>query len=173
MSDVKPKTDRYSEYDFPLKIIWDGNFPKDLRTAELAMVYFIIVNGFPYKIGRSSAKGGFKSMITFYLKAGFDDPGQNRYVINALIRSEIKKGNKVELYGVYERPKKEKWNSPFGVVEITQKKDDQEMERVCINEFLKRYGKHPIWNFQEKGESVPTHLAESFAKYKQQRIKKL
>lgn len=167
-----PKTTKYCEYDNPLELKWDETFPNEKKRKEYSMCYLIVVGGEILKIGRSSAKGGISSMMSFYLNAGFDESGPNRFTINKLIRDELSKNIPVKLYVILDEPKIDIWETPWGDFEIIQKRDDQVMEKFVIDIYKKLFNRLPEWNFQERGDKIPNKIREQYANYKLKRSNK-
>ena len=162
---------RYVKYDKKLVIEYDDKFPKELRKKHVSMVYIINVNDVIYKIGQSSAEDGIHGCMSFYMGAGQDDPGQNRFTINYLMREELNLNKTIKIYFIYmdqvqvEVPglncKELVW-TPVSAKAI---------EQLCLSQYKESTSKLPVWNFQEKGEAIPTHIRESFADYKNKRTK--
>jgi hypothetical protein len=161
------KAKNYTAYSNALVLDWDTQFPKQLKKAHLAIVYFIFVNGELYKIGQTSGKSGIRGCMNFYLNAGIDDPGQNRFAINYMMREELKKGNTIEVYMKYQAPVKVEFTSMFGVKHITETAiDPKGLEHVCVEEYIQMYKRYPVWNYQEAGIQLPQHISEAFANFK-------
>lgn len=170
VGDEKPKTTKFCEYDTKLKMIWCENIDKSLITELYAMVYYFVIDGIVFKIGRSSCQGGVKSMIDFYLNAGFDSTGQNRFIVNKLIREKLQEGCNVELYMTYEGPTKAEWTDPTGKKIIYDHlPDDQMMERRMLEIYKEMYDSYPQWNFQEAGQQIPKNITELHNNYKSKR----
>lgn len=154
-----------------LDIIYDVNFPNQLKNKHLSLIYIFTVNGVIYKIGQSSCKTGISGCIGFYLKSGQDNPGINRFTINWFIRDEIKKGNKVEVHMVYMNLIKTEVpgliESEICEVAISAKG----MEELFLKQYHKREGHYPEWNYQESGKSLPSEISSAFGEYTNQRAK--
>ena len=152
-------------YEHQMFFEWDASFPTKERKRYSAMVYYIIVDGRIIKIGQTSPKNGISGSIGFYINAGFDTPGANRFAINALIRTEITKGSRVEFY--IQRMESVEFEIPG--IERTEKimacPDAKIMEQICKKQYLSRMGEYPAWNFQERHEEIPNDLQESHRKY--------
>ena len=162
------KGDKAVAYDRQVGIVWDDNLDTAIRKRYLGWVYLIVVNGIIYKIGQSSAKSGINGTLSFYMSAGFDDPGQNRFVINALIRRELDKGHIVEFYGLYQEPVMVEVQGFFTTTheEMISAKG---LETACVSDYLSVEGEYPVWNYQEAGIPVPNDLALLFGEYKTKR----
>lgn len=162
----RPKTNKHTHYDKPLALEVSDHLSEEFINKFFAIVYFIVVDGVIHKIGRSSTLSGIKGMLNFYLKAGFDNSGPNRFAINALMREKINLGCEIEVYVHVEEPKLEEWMSPSGdIIEYSQPIDDQMMERYFLEDFNKMYHSGPKWNFQENGECIPKSILEEHETY--------
>ena len=139
----------YVSYEYSLVINYDENLPKKLKTKKLSIVYLFCINGIIYKIGQSTSEKGISSCINFYLKSGQDDCGFNRFTINSLMRDEINKGNKIEVYMKYNDLIETKipglFKDEIGYTALSAKA----MEQVCLKQYFEKEGKYPKWNFQE------------------------
>lgn len=153
-------------YDYKLTADIDFNFPKDLKKKHVSMVYIMVVNGVVYKIGQSSCKSGIDGCMSFYFSAGQDDPGINRFGINALIRKEMEEGRMVEIYMIYMEPIVVKTPTLFGEAEIVTPVSAKGMESECLKEYFEREGSYPVWNFQERNEPLPSWIHKTFGQYK-------
>jgi len=154
-----------------LKLIYDENFPKHLKNEHLALVYLFVINNIIYKIGQSSAKNGIAGCMSFYLKSGQDDPGINRFFINLLIREELEKGNKVEVYMAYMmKEKKEVLGLTHNEI-IDVAMNAKAIEEVFIAQYFQIEKKYPKWNHQENNEPIPSAITEAFGEYKIKRAR--
>jgi hypothetical protein len=169
----KIKTNRYVLYSNGLKLIYDDNFPHELKFKQVSLIYFFVVNGKIYKIGQSSSRAGIRGCMGFYMCAGQDDPGLNRFAINYLIRQSLENGDDVEIYMKYQEPVKQEVEGLFGKRIIEVPISAKGMEEFAIEEYLSREGKYPIWNYQESGEGIPNSIQKIFGKYKIDRKSKL
>lgn len=160
---------KYVKYGRNLGFEWDDNIDKTLISKELSIVYFIVVDSNIYKIGMTMGKGGIKSCMDFYLSAGNDDPGYNRFTINWLIRDVLKKGKKVEVYMLYEEPITLTTKTIFTEKESKILIDAKVIERDCKDEYKNIYGNYPKWNFQERGETIDKQISDEFSEYKYNR----
>ena len=165
------QTDGYILYPTALVMEWDATFPKEMRKKHLGIVYFLAVNGEVVKIGQSSGKSGIAGCMGFYLGAGTDDPSDTRFAINYMMREEIKKGNKVEVYIQYEQPVKMMTRGITSVVELEVPVSPKAMEHLCQQDYKNVHGTLPPWNFQEAGLPIPAHIQEMYAAYRVNRNK--
>ena len=152
-------------YGHEMLFEWDAAFSPKERKRYSAMVYYIIVDDRIMKIGQTSPKNGIIGSIGFYINAGFDTPGANRFAINALIRREIARGSKVEFYIQRMEPVEFELPGIDRTEKIMACPDGKIMEQVCKKQYLNRMGEHPPWNFQERHEEIPKDLQESHRKY--------
>lgn len=158
--------DKYVLYQNSLKLIYDLNFPKELKSKQVSLIYFFVVDGNIVKIGQSSNRYGIQGCMNFYLIAGQDDPGLNRFAINYLIRKSLKNGSNVELYMKYQEPIKTKIEGMFGSKIIEVPVSAKAMEELSINEYLNIEKQYPIWNYQESKDGIPSKIQKIFGQYK-------
>lgn len=160
------KGNKYVLYSHSLKLIYDLNFPKELKSKQVSLIYFFVVDGEIVKIGQSSNGYGIQGCMNFYLIAGQDDPGLNRFAINYLIRKSLQNGSNVELYMKYQEPIKTRIEGMFGSKIIEVPVSAKGMEELAINEYLNIENKYPMWNYQESKEGIPAEIQKIFGKYK-------
>ena len=153
-------------YKNKLVMNYDANFPKKLKTKHVSLVYILCVNGEIYKIGQSSTKSGIQGCMGFYLSAGQDDPGINRFAINWFMREELDKGNKVEVYMIYMDPIVVDVPGLFKSEQITVPVSAKGIEENCLMQYNTIEGNYPKWNYQETGVSLPANIHEAFGQYK-------
>jgi hypothetical protein len=151
---------------------YDNNFPKYLKSKQVSLVYLFCVNEEIFKIGQSSSKSGIQGCMNFYLNAGQDDPGINRFAINWFIREELNKGNKVEVYMIYMEPIKIKVPGLFNFKEVEVPVSAKGIEENCLSEYSDIENKYPKWNYQESNVGLPDIIHEAFGQYKIDRKKK-
>ncbi len=160
-------------YKNRLKIILDSHYHE---IANATCVYYFLVNDEVVKIGQSSAKGGFeKGCLSFYLNAGTDDSGQNRFAINYLMRKELNLGNMVEVFVQFYTFD----NNMYKIDGINQKHeiplkfDGKDCENACMEDYLKFHNnQYPIWNFQESNTELPQQIVQAHAYYRNVRSQK-
>jgi hypothetical protein len=169
IGDKDYKGDRHVYHNKALELIYDQNFPKNLKNEHLSLIYIFTVNGVIHKIGQSSTKSGIAGCMSFYLRSGQDDPGLNRFAVSMLIREEIEKGNIVEVYMVHMELvtaevrgliKNETRQVPISA---------KGMEEVFLEQYHSAEKRYPKWNYQENDEQLPSRIAEAFGKYKTKR----
>lgn len=156
-------------YKKKLGLIYDDEFPKELKTKHVSMVYLLVVNDEIVKIGQSSCKGGIKSCMAFYLNAGTDDPGVNRFAINWMMRDELNAGNKVEVFMLYMEPIEVEVPGLMENKKVIVPVSAKGMEETCIEQYIELEGDHPKWNYQESGTPLPKNISEAFGDYKTKR----
>jgi hypothetical protein len=163
--------DSYVYHKKALELIFDENFPQELKKKHLSLIYLFTINGDIFKIGKSSGKTGISGCMSFYLKSGQDDPGINRFSINIFIREELSKGNVVEVYMTFmdlitvEVPGLTK----NGIVDVPI--SAKGMEDLFMKQYHSKEKKYPKWNYQENGEPLPSQVAEAFGEYKIKRAR--
>jgi hypothetical protein len=159
------KGTRYVLWDHKIKIEWDDAITRALRTSYLGWVYLIVVDGEIYKIGQSSASNGIEGTLSFYMSAGFDDAGINRFAINWMIRDEMDKGHKVQFYGIYQEPVVIETKGLFstGHHKMISAKG---MEAQAISDYVASEGAYPVWNYQESGNILDADISKAFGQYK-------
>mgnify|MGYP003137163208 CR=1 FL=1 len=137
-----------------IKVKWSIK-NSNVLTKNTGRVYLIVVDKQIYKIGGSQCKGGIKSTIDSYINALTGHPSPNRYGIHLMIREELNKNKKVEIYMI-ESPKiKVKLSGLFNNYNEKYISAYKEMESICLKEYKNRLGNFPIWNFQESNKSLP------------------
>lgn len=164
------KGKRHVHYPSKLALDYDINFPKELRTANGTNIYLFVVDGEVYKIGYSNGNGGINSTMGFYLGAGFDDPGPNRFAINALIREKLAEQRIVEVWIYHIPPTLNSVFSAFGeVCNVSCPVDGKPIEHAWVLAYKARTGHNPPWNFQESSVLVPQHIHEEYLMYENKR----
>jgi hypothetical protein len=155
-----------------LTLNYDSNFPKKLKTKHVSLVYILCVNEEIYKIGQSSTKSGIQGCMNFYLNAGQDDPGINRFAINWFMREELDKGNKVEVYMIYMEPIVVEVPGLFKSNQVVVPVSAKGIEENCLSQYNIIEDCYPKWNYQETGVSLPSNIHEAFGQYKIDRTSK-
>jgi hypothetical protein len=171
LSEVEYNGGSYVYHKRALELIYEKDFPRELKRKHLSLIYIFTVNGEIKKIGQSSAKNGIAGCMNFYLKSGQDDPGINRFFINILIREEISKGNTVEVYMTYmdlvEVEVPGLTSNELIEVPISAKG----MEELFMRQYYSQEKRYPVWNYQENGEPIPSEVAEAYGEYKIKRAR--
>lgn len=147
------------------------NIDTKILRDNAARIYLIIQNGIIKKIGGSTAKGGIKATMSFYVSAMTGSPGVPRFVIHLLIEEALKNKSKMELFMITSPKTMARINGLFGCkrVKIASFK---EMEDLCKSDYYSRENKYPDWNFQENHEPYPPKLARKHLLYHQRRLSK-
>jgi len=156
-------------YQNKLKIDYCRDLPKGFVDKHLSIVYFICVNDTIYKIGQTSGKNGIRGCLNFYCSAGQDDPGPNRFTINALIRECLNKNDSVDVYIKYLEPIEVAISGISKIHNVMVPISAKCLEEVHLEEYKKMTGSNPLWNFQESGRAVPSYINENFATYRKMR----
>ncbi len=149
-----------------LVLEYDSNFPKKLKTKHVSLVYILCVNEEIYKIGQSSTKSGIQGCMNFYLNAGQDDPGINRFAINWFMREELNQGKKVEVYMIYMEPIVVEVPGLFKSEQVVVPVSAKGIEENCLSQYNAIEGCYPKWNYQETGIPLPDTIHEAFGQYK-------
>ena len=161
------KSKKYVLYDSTLNLEWDNKF--NLKKECLSIVYIITVDKIIKKIGRTDGKGGISAGLNFYLNAGTDDPGLNRFAINIFIRDAIEHNQKVEVYMFYLDQIEILIPTLFGPKLKKVSINSMVMESESLQNYYLSAGKYPDWNYQEAGISLPGWLHEKYGNYKSMR----
>ena len=78
---------------------WNKDVPKSYLKDNTSRIYYIVVNDVIYKIGSSSCNGGIRMTLESYRSCGMSgQPSDRTHGVHVLIREELDKGNKVEMY---------------------------------------------------------------------------
>ena len=152
------KSKKYVLYNSTLNVVWDKNFK--LKKECLSIVYIFTVDSVIKKIGKTDGNGGINAGLSFYLNAGTDDPGLNRFVINRFMREAIEQKHKVEVYMFYLNKVKLEIPTLFGKKIKEVRINSMEMESESLHSYHTQTGKYPDWNYQEAGFSLPGRLHE-------------
>ena len=153
-------------YKRKLALDYDANFPKELKRKHVSLVYIFCVDGEIYKIGQSSCGTGIQGCMGFYLDSGTDDPGNNRFAMNLLIREKLTAGNKVEVYMIYMEPIEVEVPGLFKTEKMIVPVSAKGIEETCLSQYNAIEGCVPQWNFQENDDTIPDHIHEAFGQYK-------
>jgi hypothetical protein len=173
-NDKQCKSKKFILYPSTLKLILDKNLSKELYQKQLSIVYIFTIDGIIKKIGRTDGGGGIKAGMSFYLNAGTDDPGLNRFAINRYMRETIEKTDeKVEIYMIYLDQIELEIPTLFGLRKTKTPISSTKMESVSISDYYKTTGKYPDWNYQESGNNIPGKLHQEYGEYKIKRGKAL
>ncbi len=125
---------------------------KKILKDNSGRIYLIVINGRIVKIGKSKSKGGIKSTMSFYQGGMQGGPSIRTYGIHILLKEELEKGRKAEIYMILSKKVKMLVKGLFDEEEIEVTPDILDMEGKCKKDYLKDMGKYPPWNFQERGE---------------------
>jgi len=117
------------------------------------------------KIGKSSDKGGIKGTLNLYYAALSGTPGPNRFYLHHLISEKLKEGKRVKVFVRFAESVKKVIYGLTSNMEIDIPLDVTYIEKLCVEDYLKKFGSYPIWNYQERGERVKAELQEKFANF--------
>lgn len=137
-----------------LSEIFDENKKKmdiNILKDEAGRIYLIVSNGKIMKIGGSECKGGIKTTMSFYQGGMQGGPSIRTFGIHVLIKEELEKGNKVEIYMISSTKARMDVKGLFSEEEM-EVSAFRDMERKCKQDFISVEGQLPPWNFQERGE---------------------
>ena len=110
--------------------------------------------------------------MNFYLSAGQDSSGPNRFAINYLVRECMKNGDKIEIYMEYEAPIKKQVKGIFSREEREVAPSAKDMEELFMKDFKSIENEYPLWNFQERAVIIPEEIQKIYENYKSNRNKK-
>jgi len=144
---------RHIKFIFPNEVYDENNKKIDNKVLKdnSGRIYLIISDGIIMKIGGSQSKGGIKSTLSFYQGGMQGGPSIRTYGIHILLKEELEKDKKVEIYMITSQRARMKVKGLFSEeeMEVSAFKD---MEDKCKKDYVEREGTYPPWNFQEKGE---------------------
>jgi len=139
-----------------LKELYDENNNKldnKILKDNSGRIYLIVADGKIVKIGKSKSKGGIRSTLSFYQGGMQGGPSIRTYGIHILLKEELEKGGKVEVYMIHSKKMKMVIKGLFDEEEIEVTPDILDMEDKCKKDYFDEEGSYPPWNFQERGES--------------------
>lgn len=138
-----------------LKDVFDENgekLNKEILTDNAGRIYLIVVNRKIMKIGKSKSRGGIKSTMSFYQGGMQGGPSIRTYGIHILLKEELEKGKKAEIYMIPSKKSKMVVRGLFDEEKIYVTPDILDVEAKCKKDYKEKEGKYPPWNFQENGE---------------------
>lgn len=124
----------------------------DILKDSAGRIYLIVSDGEIVKIGKSKAKGGIKSTMSFYQGGMQGGPSIRTYGIHVLLKEELEKRKKVEIFMITSIKVKMAIKGLFDKEELKVTPDILDMEYKCKKDYFEREGNYPPWNFQERGE---------------------
>lgn len=124
---------------------------KSILRDDSGRIYIIVSHGIIKKIGGSQCKGGIKTTMSFYQGGMQGGPSIRTFGIHLLIKEELEKGKKIEIYMITSKKIKMKVKGLFKE-EYMKASSFKEMEDKCKKDYKGVEGKLPPWNFQERGE---------------------
>lgn len=137
-----------------LKELSDENnkkLDKSILKDNAGRIYLIVSDDIIMKIGGSQSKGGIKSTLSFYQGGMQGGPSIRTYGGHILMKEELEKNKKVEIYMITSQKIKMKVKGLFKEEEL-EVSSFKEMEDKCKDDYKQKEGKYPPWNFQENGE---------------------
>jgi hypothetical protein len=140
---------------------WEMNID-DVLKDKSGRVYMIVVNGKIYKIGGSMDKKGILGTMGWYEKNAFSGrPSIRTHGIHMLIDKELQSNNTIEIYMILSDKVVADVKGLFGTTTKMASIDFKEMENQCKNDYFKKCGTYPMWNYQENGNEWDLDLVES------------
>lgn len=137
-------------YDIPLSVLKDNS----------GRVYLIVVDGTIKKIGGSQAKGGIKGTWGPYCGAMNGSPSVRTYGIPLLIKEQLVRGRKVEIWMINSEKVIAPVKGLFGERKSKVGIDFKAIENKCKDDYKNKEGGHPEWNFQERNKPWPRWIQE-------------
>lgn len=139
---------RHIKFIFLNSLKDENNEPLDKKILRdnSGRIYLIVSNGEIKKIGGSECKGGIINTMSFYQGGMQGGPSIRTFGIHLLIKEELDKGNKVEIYMITSPKAKMKVKGLFNE-ELMEVSAFRDMENKCKKDFISVDGKLPEWNF--------------------------
>ncbi len=126
--------------DEHLRIDW--TIPSAVKRDKSGRLYAFQVGNKITKIGQSAAKAGIAGTMGNYLHAMTGNPSLRSYGIHCLLKEVLLSGEIVTLWMM---------KLPFGM-------DPKPYEEEELDRHIKKFGKHPEWNFQESKAKWPERI---------------
>lgn len=142
-----------------LKMVWDSNVPSKFLNNPSGRVYIIAVDDVIYKIGGSQCGGGIRSTWSSYCSGNTGRPSDRTYGINVLIQEQLNLGKKVEVYMIQSERVQAQVTGLFDE-ETAMISAFKEMERKCLDDYVKLEKKFPEWNYKEANKAWPQYIQE-------------
>ena len=161
MGEFKKRDDHKT---YKIKFEFLENISRERKKDRIGRVYFFVVNNIIKKIGGSGAKGGIEATLKLYTDYG--TAGRNRFALHFLIKRELDKNNKVEVW-MTTSPKVPGKISGLYDVEDGMIAAYMEMEDKCKSEYKSSESIFPEWNWKERGEKMPIKEMEEYVKHMQ------
>ena len=162
-----------SDFKTPLDLIYCANFnPKNFKNSSTS--YAIVMDGEVVKIGGSDCKAGIKATLGFY-KDGLSkgNPGKNRHAIAYLLKKNLKKASKIEIWAIFGDPQLTMIRGFYEGLQVLAPPASKLLETQCKEEFKQVTGHYPVWNLKENSKSYPLEIQESYLKFETSRINKI
>ncbi len=131
----------------------ENNEPLDKKILRdnSGRIYLIVSDREIKKIGGSECKGGIINTMSFYQGGMQGGPSIRTFGIHILIKEELEKGNKLEIYMITSPKAKMIVKGLFSEDEM-EVSAFRDMENKCKQDFISVDRQLPPWNFQERGE---------------------
>jgi hypothetical protein len=153
----------------PNKIQLEYVVSETLLQNEAPRIYLFVENNIIKKIGGSSARGGIKATMSFYVNSMQGSPGVPRFVLHLLIERSLKSGSNVDLYMITSPIVEAPVNGLFKTHKMNVA-SFKEMENRCKEDYFATENRYPEWNFQENATPYPADLARRHNDYHRNRL---
>jgi hypothetical protein len=153
-----------------IRTIFNTQIDQKILTNEAGRVYLFVIDGIIKKIGGSSGMGGIKSTLSFYTGSMTGSPGKPRFILHLLIRDELKKGRKVEIFMIMSNKAIAPVSGLFDSKEM-EIASFKEMEDRCRKDYFLSEQSFPEWNFKENNKSYPDKYAMEQVRYHEHRLR--
>ena len=123
----------------------------DILKDDAGRIYLFTSDGIIQKIGGSQCKGGIKATMSFYQGGMQGGPSIRTFGIHILIKEELEKHKKVEVYMIISQKTTMKVKGLFKE-EDGEVSSFKEMEDKCKSDYKSIENDYPPWNYQEAGK---------------------
>jgi len=144
---------RHIKFVFLNELVDENNEKIDNKILKdnAGRIYLIVVDGIIKKIGGSQCRGGIRNTMSFYQGGMQGGPSIRTYGIHILLKEELEKGKKAEIYMITSKRARMIVKGLFDEEEL-EVSSFKEMENKCKEDYKRIEGDLPPWNFQERGE---------------------
>lgn len=161
---------RHIKFIFLNSLNDENNKPLDKKILRdnSGRIYLIVSGREIKKIGGSECKGGIINTMSFYQGGMQGGPSIRTFGIHLLIKEELEKGKKVEIYMITSPKARMKVKGLFSESEM-EVSAFRDMENKCKQDFISVDGELPQWNFQERGEVWRRDILKAHSKHNSKR----
>ena len=146
-----------------LAFVADSGISKERLRDKNGRVYFLTVDGEIKKIGGSQAKGGIQDTVGSYLGGFAAGNSPRTYCGWNYIRQKLQEGKNVEFWFILAPTTVAKIPTMNGFIEQSIAVDFHQIEKACVEEYLKVENDYPYLNMQESGRKwIDTGLLEGY-----------